>query len=115
MKTTTEMWSYNPTLRADNRKWVGYDVEATDGDIGTIDAESTEAGRGYLVVDTGFWIFGKKRLLPAASIRSVDHDARRVFLSVTKDQVKSAPDFEEMHRDDPTRYDEYTRYYTPLF
>src|SRR5687768_1944229 len=111
MKTTTEVWTYRPNLRADARSWVGYDVEATDGDIGTIDAESTEAGRGNVVVDTGFWIFGKKRLLPAASVTSVDHDARRVFVSLTKDQIKSAPDFDAMQRDRADYWDEHARYY----
>ena len=49
-------------------KLVGYDVEATDGHIGKIDEASTETDRNYLVVDTGFWIFGKKRLVPAGVV-----------------------------------------------
>ena len=28
----------------------------------------------YLVVDTGFWIFGKKRLIPAGVVTHVDPD-----------------------------------------
>ena len=47
---------------------VGYDVEATDGHIGKIDEASNEAAGQYLVVDTGFWIFGKKRLIPAGVV-----------------------------------------------
>ena len=111
MKTSTEVWNYRPTVRDDARSWVGYDVEAIDGDIGTVDAESTEAGRGSVVVDTGFWIFGKKRLLPAASVTTVDHDARRVYVTLTKDQIKSAPDFDAMQRDDARCYDEHGTYY----
>ena len=38
---------------------VGYDVEAIDGHIGKIDEATTETSRQYVVVDTGFWIFGK--------------------------------------------------------
>jgi hypothetical protein len=45
----------------------GYDVEATDGHIGKIDEATMAEGATCLVVDTGFWIFGKKRMLPAES------------------------------------------------
>ena len=44
---------------------MGYDVEATDGSIGKIGAATNDASSCYVVVDTGFWIFGKKRLIPA--------------------------------------------------
>ena len=60
-----------------------------------------------VVVDTGFWIFGKKRLIPAGVIERVDDDARTVFVSMTKEQIKSAPDFEADDRDDRDRYDTY--------
>ncbi len=47
----------------------GFDVEATDGHIGKID-EATMAARrdSVLVVDTGFWIFGHKRMLPGGVV-----------------------------------------------
>lgn len=77
----------------------GYDVEATDGSIGSIDEHSNEVGSGYLIVDTGFWIFGKKRLIPAGVVRSVDHEQEKVFIALTKDEVKSAPDYDESTRD----------------
>lgn len=38
------------------------------------DWTSDESGRRHVVVDTGFWIFGKKRLIPAGTVRQVDHD-----------------------------------------
>ena len=46
----------------------GFDVEATDGHIGKVDEATYEAAASCLVVDTGFWIFGKKRPIPAAVI-----------------------------------------------
>jgi hypothetical protein len=64
---TSDIWIYHDTLRTDvgnGADIVGYDVEATDGSIGKVDKRSTEAGPNYLVVDTGFWIFGHKRLIP---------------------------------------------------
>jgi hypothetical protein len=44
---------------------VGFDVEATDGNIGKIDEATYDVGGSYVVVDTGPWIFGKKVMLPA--------------------------------------------------
>ena len=73
---------------------VGFGVEATDGHIGKIDEAGNEIGRSHVVVDTGFWIFGKKRLIPAGVIERVDTTEGKVYVSMTKDQVKDAPDFD---------------------
>jgi hypothetical protein len=78
----------------------GYDVEASDGSIGKVDDATYENGEGALVVDTGFWIFGKKRMLPAGVVQGVDEDARTVFVSCTKDEIKQAPDYDERRRND---------------
>jgi hypothetical protein len=76
----------------------GYDVEALDGSIGKVDEATDEAQSGYLVVDTGFWIFGKKRMIPAGVVRNVDADSETVYVGMTKDQIKSAPDFDEVRK-----------------
>ncbi len=60
------------------RSCEGYDVHAVDGDIGKVSDASNEPGRNSLVVDTGVRIFGKKRMIPAACVRSVDHTNRRI-------------------------------------
>jgi hypothetical protein len=93
----------------------GYDVEATDGSIGTIDEATYDEGSSCLVVDTGFWIFGKKRMIPAGVVQRVDPDAKKIFVNLTKDQVKSAPDFDvERHRQDESGYHtEVGNYYEP--
>ena len=95
-------WIYQIDLvpLLDERSLDGFDVIATDGSIGTIDEHSTDPNAGYLVVDTGFWIFGKKRLVPAGVVRSIDHAEEKVYLSMTKDEVKSAPDYDESTRSD---------------
>jgi len=111
MRTGQQVWTYDSTLDASSKSWVGYDVHATDGRIGTVDEMNTETGRGSLVVDTGFWIFGKKRLLPASSVRSVDHADRTINVALTKDQIKNAPDYDEVRRADSDYYDESERYY----
>jgi hypothetical protein len=78
----------------------GYEVEATDGSIGKVDEATYENGEGMLVVDTGFWIFGKKRMLPAGVVQGIDEDEKRVFVSCTKAEVKEAPDYDERRRND---------------
>ena len=106
-------WDYRDTTWNES-DLVGFDVEATDGNIGTIDDKTNEASGSYVVVDTGFWIFGKKRLIPAGSISRVDMDRRCVYLDLTKDQVKDAPDFEADRRFDDTHRADYDSYYGGL-
>jgi hypothetical protein len=110
-KTTTNVWMYRQNVDL-QKELVGYDVHATDGSIGKIDRASAETNRNYLVVDTGFWIFGKKRLIPAGVVTRVDHADERVYVSMTKDQIKSAPDFDDMKTSFEDRdYDEFGDYY----
>jgi hypothetical protein len=89
----------------------GFDVEATDGHIGKVDEATYENGQGAFVVDTGFWIFGKKRMLPAGVVQGIDEDERKVFVSLTKDGIKNAPDYEETRRNDEAYRNDVGRYY----
>ncbi|MGI5524501.1 PRC-barrel domain-containing protein [Micromonospora sp. CA-259024] len=73
---------------------VGYQVQASDGRVGTIDEASDEADAGYLVVDTGTWIFGQKVLLPAGTVAQVDHQERVVHVDRTRQEIKDAPPFD---------------------
>ena len=82
----------------------GFGVEAVDGSIGKIDKATYVTGSDYIVVDTGPWIFGKKVLLPAGVVQRVDLDSETVFVNRTKDEIKDAPEFDEMnYRDDAYR------------
>ena len=94
----------------------GFTVEAADGSIGKIDEATYDESSSCLVVDTGFWIFGKKRLIPAGTVRRIDTDARVVHVAMTKDEIKAAPDFDEQrHRNDERGYhDEMGLYYESL-
>jgi hypothetical protein len=102
------LWEYRATVYATDPDLTGFRVEASDGHIGRVDETSNDAGRSFLVVDTGFWIFGKKRLIPAGVVERVDPDAETVHVGLTKDQVKSAPDYDEVQR---ATGDEYERHY----
>jgi hypothetical protein len=91
---TTDIWAYRDQTWATG-DLTGYSVEAIDGSIGKIDEASYDVGAGYLVVDTGPWIFGKKVMLPAGVISRVDSNDEQVFVNRTKDQIKNAPEFDE--------------------
>ena len=112
--TTFETWQYrDPTLGTNLTKQeiTGYDVEALDGSIGKVDDATLEADLGHIVVDTGPWIFGKKVMLPAGVITSVDHDNENVFVNRTKDEIKTAPEFDDSMRNDETYRTELGTYY----
>ena len=116
--TSKNVWSYRVDMGSPSEQAniIGYDVEATDGSIGKIDAASEETSRQYLVVDTGFWIFGKKRLIPAGMATRIDHPNGKVYVSMTKDQIKQAPDYDEaMTAADDGYYDKYSDYYSPYW
>jgi hypothetical protein len=110
-RTTTDMWTYRDQQSWGNTDITGFNVEALDGGIGSIDEASTEIGGSYLVVDTGPWIFGKKVLLPAGVIDRVDVNDERVYVNRTKEQIENAPEFDEdRYRDEGYRSDVGTYY-----
>jgi hypothetical protein len=101
--TTIRMWVWRSDL-VDTGSIEGFSVEAQDGSIGKIDETTHAVGSSYIVVDTGPWIFGKKVLLPAGMIERVDRADKRVFVGLTKEQIKNAPEFDETtYRDDEYR------------
>jgi hypothetical protein len=72
----------------------GYDVEAVDGSIGTIEDAMSEAGQNYLVVDTGPWIFGRRVLLPAGLVDRIDTADEKVFVDRSREEIKNAPEYD---------------------
>lgn len=49
----------------------------------------------YLVIDTGFWIFGKKVILPVGRAK-VDYSQERVYTTgFTKDQAENLPKYDD--------------------
>jgi hypothetical protein len=112
--TTYETWTYRDSTLGtslNKQQVTGYDVEALDGSIGKIDDATLEADSGHIVVDTGPWIFGKKVMLPAGVITSVDHENENVFVNRTKDEIKNAPEFDDSMRNDETYRTELGTYY----
>ncbi|MFC7646079.1 PRC-barrel domain-containing protein [Streptosporangium lutulentum] len=110
------MWDYNPQAHSDDQMLdlVGYDVETTDGKIGSVDEENNVVGDSYIVVDTGFWIFGKKVVLPASTVHRVDPQERKIYVARTKEEIKNAPEFDEETYKEPGYRDSLGSYYGTL-
>jgi len=100
--SSADIWTYKSNMGT-GVELVGFGVEAEDGSIGKIDEATSDVGSSYIVVDTGPWIFGKKVMLPAGVIDSVDADDEKVYVNRTKDEIKNAPEFDE----DTYQSDEY--------
>lgn len=64
--------------------------------------EDTTGNIRYLIVDTGFWFFGKKVLLPIG-LAHFDNRQQRIYVDgLTKEQVENLPeysDYQEVDRD----------------
>ena len=77
----------------------GYDLQATDDSIGHVsdfifDDESWAIR--YLVVDTrNWWPGGKKVLVATQWIARIDWADRTVFTTLTRDEVKASPTYDE--------------------
>jgi hypothetical protein len=106
------IWAYADETWS-NVDLVGFSVEALDGSIGKIDEASNEVGAGYVVVDTGPWIFGKKVLLPAGVIDAIDLDETRVYVQRTKDEIKNAPEYDPDKMKDMKYREQFGTYYGP--
>jgi hypothetical protein len=107
---TTDIWTYREQTWG-STDLTGYSVEAADGGIGKVDEATNEVGGSYIVVDTGPWIFGKKVMLPAGVIERVDPQEETIYVNLTKDQIKSAPEFDEMRFTDDAYRSEVGGYY----
>jgi hypothetical protein len=111
------MWTYREEVQLKPAvDLTGFKIEALDGDIGKVDESTADAGKSFVVVDTGPWIFGRKVLLPAQTIHRIDVDSEKVFVDRTKEEIKNAPEFDPDRGLDATYQDEvggyYGRYYS---
>ena len=106
MSSSWDAWDYRESVNrgAGSGSLVGYHVHATDGDIGKIDEASDEAGSSRLVVDTGPWIFGRKVVLPAGTVQRVDDADEKVYVDLTKDQIKNSPEWDQNTADTDDTY-----------
>ncbi|MBW4612317.1 MAG: DUF2382 domain-containing protein [Desmonostoc vinosum HA7617-LM4] len=89
--------NYRETFQGNDVKGLGVYTEGTDEKIGTVNdvLVDDEGHFRYLVVDLGFWIFGKKVLLPIGRLR-IDYNIDRVYaIGMTREQAEALPEFNE--------------------
>jgi uncharacterized protein (TIGR02271 family) len=89
--------NYQDTFQGDDIVGMGVYAEETDEKIGTIaNVLVDEEGHfRYLVVDLGFWIFGKRVLLPVGRSR-IDYVGDRVYaVGFSKESAESLPEYKD--------------------
>ncbi|MBE9002431.1 DUF2382 domain-containing protein [Nostoc sp. LEGE 12447] len=89
--------NYRDAFEGHDISGLGVYTQGTDEKIGTVsDVLVDEEGHfRYLVVDLGFWIFGKKVLLPIGRAR-IDYSVDRVYtIGLTREQAEDLPEFNE--------------------
>ncbi|MFA5809037.1 MAG: hypothetical protein WC935_01695 [Thermoleophilia bacterium] len=94
-KQATNSW-VKRLMDADETSLSGFTVDAVDGIAGRIEQVlywSDARVPDYVVVGTGRWIFGHKSVLSIKVIEEVDLENRRLRMSLSKEQIRQAPEF----------------------
>lgn len=89
--------NYRDVFQDEDIKDMNVYVEGNDDKVGSVsDILVDEEGRfRYLVVDLGFWIFGKKVLMPVGRTR-IDYTQNRIYaLNMTREQAENLPEYDE--------------------
>lgn len=86
----------DPHLRS-VREVTGYQVEATDGEIGHVAdffVDEEEWQIRYILVDTGNWLPGKRVLISPDWLTDIKWPERRVHVDVTRATVENSPEYD---------------------
>ncbi len=107
----------------DGHDILNFSVYANDADDNDMDKVGSvkdmlvdeEDGRfRYFIVDTGFWVFGKKVLLPIG-LAQLNYDKERLYVAgLTKDRVEDLPEFTDDLRLDNDYEERVRSSYRPL-
>ena len=108
--------NYAETLR--DKDIIHYSVYSniTDEKIGTVEDILVDEETGhfrYFIVDIGFWIFGKKILLPIEYSQIRFSDKRIDAKGLTKEQAEQLPEFDESLRINNDYEDRVSAIYPP--
>jgi len=96
MTDTIDHGQGNPHLRSTN-ELMGYYIEAKDGSIGHVEdilIESHGWETRYLLIDTRNWWPGRKVLISPKWASSVSWSDRKVYLDMTREQVRTSPEYD---------------------
>lgn len=95
-----------------------FDVYAEEdekvGSVSDILIDDSTGRLRYFVVDTGFWIFGKKVLLPVGRANVDYHDKEIYVQGLTKEQVKNLPNFDDLEKVDYDYEEQVRSIYRPM-
>lgn len=105
-----DLWRYSDAELA-SIDLTGFELEAADGQIGTVEEAGGDDGASWLVVDTGRWIFGKLVVLPAGVVETVDTAAGSVYVDRTKDEIENTPEYDPDRGVDEEYRSTLARYY----
>lgn len=86
----------DPHLRS-AREVVGYHVAASDGEIGHVEDFLIDDGTWaieLLGIDTRNWLPGRKVVISPGWLRAVDWPNRQVEVELTREQIKSSPEYD---------------------
>jgi hypothetical protein len=108
-----DLWSFRQHLigTGELQNLAGYAVETTNGRLGSVDQATAEPGNSHLIISAGLRVRGRKLMLPAGTIKRIDHLARKVYLDRDKDEIKNAPEYTEQLRNDAGYHSQLGDYY----
>lgn len=112
-----DVWQYRESMRfsASSVDVSGFEVVGSDGTIGTVDKASNEVRVNYIIVDTGDWLSGRQVILPAGTVERIDATASKVIIALTRDDIRSAPEFHPKDLRDASFEDALTGYYHGMY
>ena len=99
-------FAHQPSLEGHNNFYlrsahdvIGHTVQGSDDGIGCVGdflIDDADWSIRYLIVNTAIW-FGKAVIVPTAAIREVSWDKRTVYLTIPRERVKHAPEYDASH------------------
>jgi hypothetical protein len=108
----TEIWTYQDRELA-AVDTTGFAVETRDGVIGRVDRATKDLAGSYLVVDPGASMpLGRRLLVPAGIVDTVDVNDRRVFVEASRNELLSAPEFDPQRALDASLRDQLAVHYS---
>jgi uncharacterized protein YrrD len=75
-----------------------YAIAGSDGQLGTVNDllfEDSDWKIRWLVVDTGYWLHGRKVLIPVSALGHPDPAKREFAVKLTRLQIRQSPDAEK--------------------
>ncbi|MES2883744.1 MAG: PRC-barrel domain-containing protein [Pseudomonadota bacterium] len=78
---------------------LGYHLQAMDEGIGHLEdflLDELSWAMRYLVVDTSNWWLGKHVVIPTAWVHKLEWDQKQVYVDVSRNQVKNAPEYDPL-------------------